>query len=527
MKQVRRAIAGAALTGLFLAGSDAAGQARFDILIRGARILDGTGNPWVRGDIGIVKDRITAVGRLSDATAARVIEAADRYVTPGFIDVHSHAGPGLEAPALAAALPLLAQGITTVVVNPDGGGAVDLAAQRRRLTDARPGVNVALLAPHGSIRQQVIGMADRPATATELERMRGLVRAAMEAGAFGLSSGPYYAPGSYASTDELIELARVAAAAGGVYTSHIRDEGDYTVGLLGAIDEVIRIAEVAGLPGIVTHIKALGPNVWGFSSPAIRRIERARARGVEVFADQYPYDASSTGLSAALVPRWAEAGGDTAMRRRLADPVEGERIRQAMVANLVRRGGPERQVIGRHRPDPSIEGKSLAEIASLRNTTPIEAAVRILAAGGAGIVSFNMDEADIAAFMRQPWTMTSSDGTLVPMNEGVPHPRAYGTFPRKLRRYVVERRVVSLEAAVRSMTSLPASVFRLADRGVIRPGAKADLLVFDLDRLRDPTDFQRPHRLAEGIGIVLVDGGIAYEDGRAGSGRFGSVLSRR
>ncbi len=527
MNRIGRAMAGAALTGLFLAGSDAAGQTRFDVLIRGARILDGTGNPWVRGDIGIVKDRIVAVGRLADATAARVIDAADRYVTPGFIDVHSHAGPGLEAPALAAALPLLAQGITTVVVNPDGGGAVDLAAQRRQLTVARPGVNVALLAPHGSIRREVIGMADRPATAADLERMRGLVRAAMEAGAFGLSSGPYYAPGSYASTEELIELARVAAAAGGVYTSHIRDEGDYTVGLLGAIDEVIRIAEVAGLPGIVTHIKALGPNVWGFSSPAIRRIERARARGVEVFADQYPYDASSTGLSAALVPRWAEAGGDTAMRRRLADPVEGARIRQAMAANLVRRGGPERQVIGRHRPDPSIEGKNLAEIASLRQTTPIEAAVGILMAGGAGIVSFNMDEADIAAFMRQPWTMTSSDGTLVPMNEGVPHPRAYGTFPRKLRRYVVEREVVSLEAAVRSMTSLPASVFRMADRGVIRPGAKADLLVFDLDRLRDPTDFQRPHRLAEGMGIVLVDGGIAYEDGRAGSGRFGSVLSRR
>jgi N-acyl-D-amino-acid deacylase len=281
------------------------------------------------------------------------------------------------------------------------------------------------------------------------------------------------------------------------------------------------------LPGIVTHIKALGPNVWGFSSPAIRRIERARARGVEVFADQYPYDASSTGLSAALVPRWAEAGGDSAMRRRLSDPVEGERVRKEMAANLIRRGGPERQVIARHRADPSIEGKSLAEIATSRRTTPLDAAVAILMAGGAGIVSFNMDEADIAAFMRQPWTMTSSDGTLVPMNEGVPHPRAYGTFPRKLRRYVVEREVIGLEAAIRSMTSLPATVFRIVDRGVIRPGAKADLVVFDLDRLRDPTDYQRPHRVAEGMGLVLVDGGVALENGRAGPQRFGSVLSRR
>lgn len=504
----------------------AVAQEPMDLVIRGGRLLDGSSS-WIRADVGVRGDRIVAVGDLSRAAAARVIDARDRYVAPGFIDVHSHAGPGLETPGLAAGEPLLAQGITTVVVNPDGGGPVDLVAQRRRLTSNPLGVNVALLVPHGSIRREVVGMADRPPTAAELERMKAMVRAGMDAGAFGLSSGPYYAPGSFAKTEELVALAREAAVAGGVYTSHIRDESDYTVGLLAAIDEVITIAEAARLPGIVTHVKALGPNVWGFSTPAIRRIERARARGIEVFADQYPYDASSTGLSAALVPRWAEAGGDTAMRRRLDDPKERDRLRAEMAENLVRRGGPDRQMISRHREDPSLEGKNLAQIANARGVTPLDAAIQILKAGGAGIVSFNMDEGDIDAFMRQPWTMTCSDGTLVPINEGGPHPRAYGTFPRKLARYVRDRGVIPLELAIRSMTSLPAAVFRMGDRGTVRVGAKADLVVFDLERLDEAATYERPHQLARGMAYVVVNGQVALEDGRATGKRAGMVLDRR
>lgn len=504
----------------------AAAQEPMDLVIRGGRLLDGSSS-WIRADVGVRGDRIVAVGDLSRAAAARVIDARDRYVTPGFIDVHSHAGPGLETAGLAAGEPLLAQGITTVVVNPDGGGPVDLVAQRRRLASNPLGVNVALLVPHGSIRREVVGMADRAPTAAELERMKAMVRAGMDAGAFGLSSGPYYAPGSFAKAEELVALAREAAVAGGVYTSHIRDESDYTVGLLAAIDEVITIAEAARLPGIVTHVKALGPNVWGFSTPAIRRIERARARGIEVFADQYPYDASSTGLSAALVPRWAEAGGDTAMRRRLDDPKERDRLRAEMAENLVRRGGPDRQMISRHREDPSLEGKNLAQIANARGVTPLDAAIQILKAGGAGIVSFNMDEGDIDAFMRQPWTMTCSDGTLVPINEGVPHPRAYGTFPRKLARYVRDRGVIPLELAIRSMTSLPAAVFRMGDRGTVRVGAKADLVVFDLERLDEAATYERPHQLASGMAYVVVNGQVALEDGRATGKRAGMVLDRR
>lgn len=523
---MRLAVLVGALAGSLLT-APAAAQRSFDLIIRGGRVLDGAGNPWVRADVGITGDRITAVGNLSGATAARIIEAADRYVTPGFIDVHSHAGPGLARGELGRAVPLLAQGITTVAINPDGGGPTDLAAQRRELLAGGTGVNVMLLVPHGSIRRDVLGMSDRAPTAAELARMQAMVRAGMDAGAFGLSSGPYYAPGSYATTEELIALAGVAAELGGVYTSHIRDESDYTVGLLAAIDEVIRVAEAAGLPGIVTHIKALGPSVWGLSDAAVARIERARARGVEVFADQYPYEASSTGLSAALVPRWAQVGGDTAMVRRLDDPADRTRLLAEITRNLARRGGAARQLISRHAADPSLEGRTLQEIADQRRVTPVDAAVAILRAGGAGIVSFNMDEADIAAFMRQPWTMTSSDGTLVEMGEGVPHPRAYGTFPRKLRRYVLERQVVTLEAAVRSMTSLPASVFRLPDRGVVRVGAVADLLVVDLGRVRDLATYQQPHQLATGIDAVIVNGGLAFHEGRPGPRRHGKVLSRR
>ncbi|MHB1327660.1 MAG: N-acyl-D-amino-acid deacylase family protein, partial [Gemmatimonadales bacterium] len=349
-------------------------------------------------------------------------------------------------------------------------------------------------------------MADRAPSAAELERMRNMVQAGMAAGAFGLSSGPYYAPGSYAKTDELITLAQIASQHRGVYASHIRDESDYSIGLLGAIEEVIQISETAKLPGVVTHIKALGPNVWGFSMAAIDRIERARARGVEVFADQYPWDASSTGLSAALVPRWAQVGGDSAMIRRFDDPKERDRLRAEMRVNLARRGGADRLMMSRHQADASLEGKTLAQIAASRNVDAIDAAIAILKAGGSGVVSFNMIEDDIAGFMRRPWTITSSDGGLGPMGEGVPHPRAYGTYPRKLRLYVKERGVVGLEAAIRSMTSLPASVFRMADRGQIRVGAKADLAIFDLEQVRELATYQKPHQISEGMSYVVVNG---------------------
>jgi len=495
-----------------------------DLILRGGRLLDGAGNPWVRGDVAIRDDRIVGVGRLEGWTAAEELDVEGLYVAPGFIDPHSHAGGGLSAEDRSHAHPHLAQGITTVFVNPDGGGPWELPTQREELLEHGLGINVAQLVPHGSIRREVLGMEDRLATASEMDRMRDMVRQGMEAGAFGLSTGPFYAPGSYSDTEELVELARVAAEFGGVYTSHIRDEGDYSIGLLASVDEVITVAREAEIRAIVTHIKALGPRVWGFSTPVIHRIERARSEGLELFADQYAYTASATGLSAALVPRWAQEGGTERMRERFRDPESGPRLEEEMWENLDRRGGAHRIQFRHHPEDPSIEGRTLEDVAASRGVDAVEASIRLLEEGSPAIVSFNMHDDDLHAFMRQPWTMTSSDGAFPVWGEGVPHPRSYGAFVRKLRKYVVEDGVVSLEEAIRSMTGLPALVHRMDDRGRLQSGAVADVIVFDLDRVRDRATFTSPHHLSEGMVHVMVNGSVALRDGEFTEVRAGRVL---
>jgi N-acyl-D-amino-acid deacylase len=496
----------AAVTGL----ATAAQPDRFDVVIRNGRVLDGSGNPWVRADIGIRDGRIAAMGTLTSAQAATAIDAANRFVTPGFIDVHSHAAEGLTRADLRQARPIVAQGVTTLVVNPDGGGPIDLAAQRKTLETGGLGPNVALLVGHGSVRSAVMKPASRPEpTAEELDRMRGLVRRAMDDGAFGLSSGLFYTPGSFAKTEEVIALARVAGDRGGVYTSHIRDEGDYGAGLIASVQEVIRIADEGHVPGIVSHMKALGPDTWGLSMAATMRIEQARARGVSVFADQYPYEASSTSLRAALLPGGADVADVAVLRE-----------------NLRRRGGAASIRIASYAPDRSLEGKSLAEIAAARSVTPEAAAVEILARGNASIVSFNMSEEDIRHIMTRPYTMASSDGGLVMAGSGVPHPRNNGAFARRLALYVRERRVVGLEFAIRSMTSLPAAVFGMTDRGVIREGAMADLAIFDLDAIRDNATYAEPHNMAEGMSWVLVNGVPVIANGTFTEARPGKVLRK-
>jgi N-acyl-D-aspartate/D-glutamate deacylase len=509
---------------ILLAAAPAEPQAEppFDLLIRNGRVLDGTGNPWFYADVGVRAGRIAALGRLGSAPAARTIDAAGLTVAPGFIDVHSHAGPGL-AGELNHAAPLLAQGLTTVRVNPDGGGPVDLAAQRAELERRRTAVNTALYVPHGSIRRQVLGMADRAPSDAELARMVALVAAGMKAGGIGLSTGLWYAPGSYAKTEEVIELAKAAASAGGVYSSHIRDEGDYNVGLIAAVEEVIRIAEEARLPGVVSHMKALGKASWGLSVAATMRIEAARGRGVQVFADQYPYEASGTGIGGALVPRWAQVGGDAELRRRLEGP-ERPRLQAEIRSNIERRGGPATLVISRFRPDPAIEGKSLADLAAAARKTADEVVLDLMAHGDASLVSFNMNERDIEHIMRQSYTMTSTDGDLVPMGVGKPHPRAYGAFPRKLAVYARDRGVVELPFAIRSMTSLPATVFGMKDRGLLRPGAWADVVVFDPGKVRDAATYLEPHQLAQGMVYILVNGELALDAGRATGKLAGRVI---
>lgn len=493
--------------------------------------MDGSGNPWQRMDIAVRDGRIVHMGRLDRAQAATIIDAADRFVTPGFIDVHSHAAEGLSRVELRQAQPLIAQGITTFVANPDGGGAVDLAAQRAALEKGGLGPNVALLVPHGSIRRAVMGTANRAPTADELARMRALVTRGMDEGAFGLSSGLFYIPGSFATTEEVIELARIAGRRGGVYTSHIRDEGDYGVGVVAAVQEVIRIADEAGIIGIVSHMKALGPDNWGLAHALTRRIDSARERGVQVFADQYAYEASSTSLEAALLPGGNPAPPLALLQREAAALAAGERAavaaaEAALRENLRRRGGPAAVQIAFFRPEPALEGRHLGEIAAARGVTPERAALQMIAQGGASIVSFNMSEEDIEQIMKQPYTMTSSDGGLVLMTSGKPHPRNYGAFSRKLSRYVRERRAIGLESAIRSMTSLPASVFGFRDRGVLRAGAIADIAIFDLAAVRDRATYTDPHQLSEGMHYVLINGVPVIAAGRFTTALPGVVLRK-
>jgi len=500
----------------------AASQAQYDVIIRGARLLDGAGNPWRYADVALTGDRIAAVGDLSGASAARTVDARGLYVAPGFIDVHTHLGPGLATEELSPAHPQLAEGITTVFVNPDGGGATNIAAQRERLLEHGLGVNVAQFTAHGSIRSAVIGSDNRAPTSEELDQMRALVREGMEAGAFGLSSGLYYHPGIFAETEEVIEMAKVAAEYGGTYQSHIRDESDYNIGLVAAVDEVIRIAREAELPGIVTHIKALGPRVWGYSNALVQRIQRARDEGVQVYADQYPYEASGTSITGALVPRWAQDGGRSALLARLDSADTRDRMRQDIINNLDRRGGAARLQFQRHEADHSIEGRTLQEVADEREMHPADLAMELLRTGGAGLVSFNMHDDDIATFMRQPWTMTCSDGSITQMGNGVPHPRWYGTFPRKIRKYVIEDGEIDLPTAIRSMTSLSATVMGLPDRGLLEPGKAADVVVFDLEHVTDKATYTDPHQLAEGMVYVLVNGRFAVD-----SAEFTDVMSGR
>ena len=497
---------------------------QFDVLIRNGRVLDGTGNPWYRADIGITGDRIRAMGTLAGATATTVIDAKDRFVTPGFIDVHSHAGGGLATDALKHGQPLLAQGLTTVFVNPDGGGPVDLAAQRATYTRQRIGTNVGQFVPHGSIRQAVMGMSDRDPNAADLAKMVELTRQGMAAGGVGLSSGLYYAPGSYSKTAEVVAMAKATAPYGGVYASHIRDESDYTIGVVAAVQEVITIAEQGGVTGVVTHMKALGPASWGLSQTLIANIEAARTRGVQVFADQYPYEASGTGIVGALMPRSAQVGGRDAMMKRIQGELRPE-IRAAVKDNIARRGGADTLVVSRYSANPSFEGQRLSDLAARAGVPPEEYALQLLEKGDASLVSFNMSEGDIEAVMRQPWTMTCTDGDLVPMGQGKPHPRAYGAFARKLKRYVRERGTLDIASAIRSMTTLPATVFGLKDRGQLRAGAFADILIFDLSKVNDAATYTEPHQLSEGIDDILVNGDLVRREGKFTSALAGRVLT--
>lgn len=515
---------------LFVLGMCLGARAQtYDVLVRGGRLLDGSGAPWRYADVGITGDRIVAVGRISaKATAKTVIEAKGVYVAPGYIDPHSHAGEVLTRAEEGHARALVAQGITSVFINPDGGGPSDLLPQLKLIRDAKPAVNVAPMIGHNSVRLAVMARDARDPTAEELTRMQDLVRAAMQAGAWGLTDGLFYVPATYSKTEEIIALAKVAAEFGGIYTAHVRDDADYNIGAVGAVDEVIRVAREAKLVGIVTHIKTMGPRGLGLSKQMIQHIDAARAEGIEIWADQHPYLASQSSFSAYMIPDWALAGGEGALQGRLANPETAAQIRAGVAENIARRGSLDDIQIANYEADRSLEGKRVGAIARERVMDPIDCALDLIkkARGRFQVVSFTMNQSDSEAFMRQPWTMTDTDGGGVTFGVGTPHPRSYGAFARKMREAVMEKRLLTLEQAIHAGTGLTAFVHGLQDRGFVREGARADVVVFNPAKVRDVATFEKPHAYAEGMTHVMVNGEFVLRDGKFTDARPGQLLLR-
>jgi N-acyl-D-amino-acid deacylase len=501
----------------------------FTYLLRNGTIVDGTGAPAYRGDVAIAGGRIVRVSAtpLDPAQAQQVIDAAGLVLAPGFIDSHAHVEDLAEHPL---AENFLRQGVTTVWYAPDGAMPWPLPPAIARLEGTGHAPNIAFFAGHNTIRREVMGSANRAPTAAELERMKAMVAQSMEAGAIGFSTGLRYVPGIYSETEEVIELAKVAARYGGFYSSHIRDEA---AGSLESVREVIRIAEEGGLPGVVSHHKLMGQPQWGQSVQTLALIDAARARGVDVMLDQYPYDATSTQTSV-LFPAWSLSGGNDSLRVRLADPAQRARIIEGMRQTILEeRGGGDlaRIRIARYARNPSWNGKTFADIARERGRTPdmdfaVELAIEIQTSGGAGGVWHVVDEADVRRIMVHPWTMFSSDGGILIPGVGHPHPRGNGAFARVLGHYVRDERVLSLEEAVRKMTSLPAWRMNDATRGRIAEGMVADIAIFDAARIIDRATYEDPHQYAEGMVHVLIAGEPVLRDGELTGARPGRVLRR-
>jgi N-acyl-D-aspartate/D-glutamate deacylase len=491
-----------------------------DVIVRGVLLFDGSGKPGQKGDLAIKGDRIVAVGAVTVTGKPRVIDGSGLIAAPGFIDLHTHSDTALTQPATRANLSYLCQGVTTVVTGNCGFGPTDVAAYFKTLEEGGIGSNLIHQVPHNAVRQRVMGNANRAPTAAELKQMETLVEEGMKHGAWGLSTGLIYNPGTYAKTDELIALARVAARHGGFYASHIRDEG---TGLLAAIDEILTIGREARLPVHISHMKVSSRKAWGKAADAIALVEQARAKGQIVSADQYPYIASSTSLAATLIPPQFREGSHKDLLARLDDPEQGPRVRKGIEERLEsRKGAPLRIAAYAKRPD--WQGKDLAAIAAQEKRTPLDLVLEIERNGGASIVSFGMNEEEVRLIMKQPFVATASDGSSQVPAATVPHPRSYGCFPRKIGLYALKEKVISLEHALRSASGLPADILRLPERGYLKPGWFADVVVFDPLTFRDQATFEQPHQYSTGVRYLFVNGRLAIDEGKFTGELPGRVL---
>ena len=504
------------------------GQApAYDLVLRGGRIIDGTASPWYQADLAITGDTIARIAASITEPARRVVDVTGLVVAPGFIDIHTHARRGIfEVPT---ADNYVRQGVTTLVEGPDGSSPLPIAEFLAKVQATRITPNFATFIGHGTVRSEVMGAVDRTATPAELERMRALVTQGMEEGAFGLSSGLFYVPGSFTPTEEVIELARVAGRMGGIYISHMRDEAR---GLVDSVRETIAIGERGGLPTQITHHKVVGRKYWGGSVETLRMVDEARARGIDATIDQYPYTASATSIGAALLPAWAQEGGRESTLARLKDPATRAKIKAESTA-IIRdeRGGgdPKNVSVSACQFDPTLAGQTLAQITDGRGLpvtleNAAETAMWIVEQGGCGGIFHAIGEQDLERILAHPATMIASDGEVPIFGRNVPHPRSYGTFARVLGLYVRDKQILPLETAVQKMSSFPAQRLGLSDRGVLRQGLKADIAVFDAATVRDTATFEKPHSYAEGLRLVIVNGQVAFDDGRMTAARPGRVL---
>ncbi len=499
-------------------------QTPYDVIIRNGKIIDGSGNSWYYADVAVKDGKIVLIQKQITGSATKVIDAKGLIVAPGFIDVHGHIESGIfERPT---ADNYIYDGVTTVITGNCGGSADDLHQFFTRIDSIHTSINVASLIGHNTIRRQVMGLDNRFATATEQLQMEKLIAKAMKDGAVGLSTGLIYLPGMYSNTDEVIGLAKETAKFYGIYASHIRNEEN---GVVGAINEAINIGKAANIPVQISHFKLSGPANWGRSGETLSLIQSARKEGYDVTIDQYPYTASSTNLGVRL-PDWALAGGTDSLKKRINDPVLHQQMIDEMLTQLKRYKYKNYSfaVVANHAADSTLNGKSISEINIIKGRKPkvkeeAETILDLMLAGGAQMVYHSMSEKDVQAFMKYPFNMVGADGG-VSTGRGMPHPRTYGTNARVLGRYVREQQIISLEEAIRRMTSLAAQKFQLKDRGLIREGMAADIVVFNEAEVTDKATFENPHQFSKGFLFVLVNGQLAIDEGKHSGTRSGRAL---
>ena len=539
---IRNALLGTVLVGTVAAVSLFGFQdSEYDLLLAGGQIIDGTGNPWFRGDVGVRDGRIAAIGELSEARADRIIDAEGLTIVPGFIDLHSHAGDGAlqdEDARRRAAPNLVAQGVTTLVANHDGRSPWPIRDQWAAIEQLGVGPNTLLLVGHGQLRTLVMGDdVQRAATPAEVDQMRALLREGIADGASGMSAGHEYFPMVWAETDEIVGLAEVVSEAQGVYIVHERSSGREPMwwwpsqhepgapSMIDAVEETIEVAERTGVTAVQTHMKARGAGFWGASEELVQLISEARTRGVSVWGDVYSYNTTGSDGSTVLIPRWVTRDEDLGptpadrLETALADPSQAEDVRRDIAHEMQRRGGPENLLV-LYALDQDLVGKTLSEVAASWGITPVEAALRLQAEqdrefpGGVRLRGFSLSEDDLDVFIRQPWMASASDAGVALPDDGFVHPRFYGNFPRKIHRFARQKGLLSIPDAIRSMTSLPAQILGIRDRGTIREGNHADLVVLDLDNLADQATALNPHQPPTGIPFVFVGGVPVVDEGK-------------